>query len=270
VTTIGGWPPVLEGVSDRAREAQTTVIYGGDLMVGVWPWGEVWRYNPDSCGWNFMRRMFTHPELSSEITHPYDVENHDNSPQNMWGQRVTSLVANGPDLFISTSAKAPYEWKPETYPFLAPDKWKSYGKVYRATMPGHLSVTTKWTDGPTRLEFMIGDREISIHQDGVVLAQTFLIGSLAERTDKARSLKNLKWGTGIFGPHRCVALKGAISIHDSKTRKIRIAYDDHSRTDGVRTCHRSDRHRFAPRIVRGSYLIEKLAAVSISIPVEVS
>lgn len=210
ITDQKGWPPVLKGVSSSAREAQTTAIYGGDLMVGVWPWGEVWRYNSDSRGWTFMQRMFDHPELSSDITHPYDVENRDNSPQNLWGQRVTSLVPSGTDLFISTSAKAPFEWNPEKYPFLAPDKWKSYGKVYRATMPGHLSASTKWTEGPTKLEFVIREGEMSIRQDGVVLTTSRLTGSLAERVSKVGSL-TVKWGSGIYGPHRCVSLRGALA-----------------------------------------------------------
>ena len=41
-------PPVMPGVSDRAREAQTTAIYGGDLYVGVWPWAELWRLDGNS------------------------------------------------------------------------------------------------------------------------------------------------------------------------------------------------------------------------------
>lgn len=211
ITDQKGWPPVLKGVSSGAREAQTTAIYGGDLMVGVWPWGEVWRYNTDRRQWIFVRRMFTHPELSSDITHPYDVENRENSPQNMWGQRVTSLIPSGTDLFIATSAKSPYEWKPGKYSFLAPDKWKSYGKVYRATMPGHLSVSTKWTDGPTKLEFSIREREMSIRQDGALSASCPLTGSLADKADKLATLKDAKLGSGIYGPHGCVSLEGVIS-----------------------------------------------------------
>ena len=76
--------------------------------------------------------MFKHPALSDKITHPYEVENKDHPVQNLWGQRVTSLIPNGPDLFISTSSKGVDKWLPETFPFLAPEKWKSYGKVYRA------------------------------------------------------------------------------------------------------------------------------------------
>lgn len=211
ITDQKGWPPVLQGVTGSAREAQTSVIYGGDLMVGVWPWGEVWRYNPDSRRWVFMRRMFDHPALSDKITHPYDVENKDNSPRNMWGQRVTSLIANGPDLFISTSAKSPYEWAPKKYPFLAPEKWKSYGKVYRATMPGHLAAPTKWTDGPTTIEFMIRGREIAIQQDGKLLATATLTGLLAEQLGKVTELKNAKWGDGIYGRFGGATIKGSIN-----------------------------------------------------------
>jgi hypothetical protein len=33
-------PPKLAGVSGSAREAQTTVIFGGEVLVDVWPWGD--------------------------------------------------------------------------------------------------------------------------------------------------------------------------------------------------------------------------------------
>lgn len=206
-----GWPPVLKGVSGSAREAQTTAIYGGELMVGVWPWGEVWRYNSDSRRWAFGHRMFSHPELSAKIVHPYDVENQDNAPQNQWGQRVTSLIPSGSDLYISTSAKAPYEWAPAKFPFLLPDKWKSYGKVYRATMPGHLSAPTRWTDGPTTFEFRIRRGQMAVLQDGELLATTPLTETLATRVEKIDRLKDVIWGSGTYGPNRCASLKGAIS-----------------------------------------------------------
>ncbi len=211
ISDQNGWPPVLEGVSGRSREAQTTAIYGGDLMVGVWPWGEVWRYNKDDTSWSFAHRMFTHPELSSDIVHPYDVENRDNSPQNLWGQRVTSLVPNGSDLFISTSAKAPFEWAPERYPFLAQAKWKSYGKVYRATMPGHLTASTKWTDGPTTFAFTFDDQQMSIRQDGAALATSSTSGLGIDQALTSVSVQDIQWGDGVYGPHKGVSLSGRMS-----------------------------------------------------------
>jgi len=194
ITDLAGWPPKLDGVSGSAREAQTTVIYGGDLFVGVWPWGELWRYNLDSKAWAFERRMFDHPSLSDKIVHPYDIESRDSDVKNQWGQRVTSLVTCGPDLFISTSAKWPAEWDANKFPFLAPEKWKSYGSVYRLTMPGHLGAAIKWTDGPTKLEFTIRGSKVSIAQDGEKLAAVTLTGPLAKRLAK---IPKCAWVTTI-------------------------------------------------------------------------
>ena len=208
LTDLKGWPPVMEGVSGSSREAQTTTLYGGEVFVGVWPWGEVWRYSPAGRRWTFGRRMFPHPGLSRKITHPYDIENEDNSPRNQWGQRVTSLIANGPDLFVSTSAKSPQEWRADQYPFLAPDKWRSYGKVYRVTMPGHLSAPAKWTYGPTSFEFTIAGGEMSIRQDGALLARSPLGDRLSGLASRSGNLDKVDWGAGIYGPHRCVSLKG--------------------------------------------------------------
>ncbi len=210
ITDLTGWPPKPDGVSGSAREAQTTTIYGGDVFVGVWPWGELWRYNSDSKTWAFMGRMFDHPQTSDKITHPYDVENTDNSPGNQWGQRVTSLITNGSDLFVSTSAKWPCEWEPEKFPFLAADKWKSYGVVHRLTMPGHLGASTKWTDKPTTIEFVIDGAEISIVQDGKELASTTLTGPMAQRLGALSGLKNIRWGDGIYGPFTGPTVSGAV------------------------------------------------------------
>lgn len=211
ITDQPGWPPKFPGVSGSAREAQTTVIYGGDVFVGVWPWGELWRYNPDSKRWAFARRVFDHPDLSDKVTHPYDVENSGNPISNLWGQRITSLVTSGPHLFLSTSAKAPCPWEPEKFPFLAPDNWQSYGSVYRLSLPGHLGATTRWTGRPTTLEFTLRGAEISITQDGEQLATTTLSGSIAEKLTSLSGFDQIIWGDGIYGRFNGVSIAGSSS-----------------------------------------------------------
>jgi hypothetical protein len=206
-----GWPPKLDAVSGSAREAQTTVIYGGELFVGVWPWAELWRYNPDSQKWFFVQRMIDHPKPSDSITHPYDVENLGHEVGNLWGQRVTSLVPNGPDLIISTSAKHPCEWDATRFPFLAPDKWKSYGSVHRLTLPGHLSANVMWTTGSTTLEFALRGASLSISQDGKKIAETIVENPLAERLRAIKRIENIRWGEGIFGKFSGQKLDGSIS-----------------------------------------------------------
>lgn len=211
ITDRAGWPPVLPGVTASSREAQTTVIYGGEPLVGVWPWGELWRYQPDARKWSFVRRMFDHPQLSDRIIHPYDVENRGYAVSNQWGQRVTSLVTSGPDLFVATSAKDPCEWDAGKFPFLAPEKWKSYGSVYRLTTPGHLGASTAWTAGPTTFELTLRGESMSISQDGQKLAETVVTGPLAERLQAVAQLKPVRWGDGIYGRFTGPKLNGIVT-----------------------------------------------------------
>lgn len=206
-----GFPPVLPGVSSSAREAQSTTLFGGEAFVGVWPWGELWRYHPSKKNWTFARRMFDHPELSEKIVHPYDVENSGDAVPNQWGQRVTSLVTSGTSLFVATSAKDPCVWTQERAPFLGPDKWKSYGAVYRLTMPGHLGASTAWTDGPTVFELTIQGSTMSIVQDGKTLAQTTVDRASGDKLRVLSGLKDVRWGKGLYGSFAGKSLKGEIA-----------------------------------------------------------
>mgnify|MGYP001163995706 CR=1 FL=1 len=207
VTLIEGWPPVMEGVSTSAREAQTLAIYGGDLFVGVWPWAEMWRYSPDADRWVFNRRMLSHPPTTDETVHPYENESAAAGiVHNQWGQRVTSLVPNGTDLMISTSAKAPTLWEP-AYDWVGDGKWKEYGTVTRMTMPGVVCAPLQWTEGPTQLEFAIDDEGcMSITQDGVALAFAKTDDTSGVQSGVADS--DQMWKRGIFGEFGGIKLEG--------------------------------------------------------------
>jgi hypothetical protein len=211
ITDLAGWPPVPPGVSPSAREAQTTTAYGGELLVGVWPWGELWRYSPDSRRWRLLRRMFDHPEASDATVHPYEAESRDQPVANLWGQRVTSLVTSGDSLYVSTSAKSPCEWEPERYPFLAPDRWKSYGAVYRITTAGHLGAATAWTEGSTTFDLAIEGGRMTIAQDGKTLAATDITGPLAEKLPGLAKLNPIRWGDGLYGRFGGVKLEGGVA-----------------------------------------------------------
>ncbi len=205
---IEGWPPRIEGVSSSAREAQTSTIYGGEVFIGVWPWGELWRYSPDARQWSFVRRMFTHPNPHPRPTHPYEKECRAlGGVANQWGQRVTGLVPIGDSLMVSTSAKWPFKWAPK-FDFVAGEKWKEYGSVYRLRSHGSLSAPVRWTDGPTKLQFVLRDRRMTISQDGNPLAETEVGERLAAKLAAASALGDVTWGKGVFGPFGGTSLKG--------------------------------------------------------------
>ncbi len=193
---LPGWPPVLEGVSKNAREAQTLTIYGGDLYAGVWPWGEVWRYNRNDETWYFVQRMFSHPEITDVTTHPYEEETKaTGAVLNLWGQRVTSMVPFNDSLYISTSSKggAMFDSK---FDFLADGRWKDYGKVYRLTRPGHLSVPIAWSEERIDIKFRITPGRMWIEQGGEILAEDKTIDTKAFSDFLSYEISK---GEGVFG-----------------------------------------------------------------------
>lgn len=189
------WPPAMPGVRKAAREAQTLAIYGGELYAGVWPWGEVWRMDPDSETWSFLGRMFSHPAPSDATTHPYENETTALDPVlNRWGQRVTSMVPWKEGLFIATSSKGGNPYEPK-FTFLSGGKADEYGAVYRYQRPGCLAVPIQWTGRKTKIDILAHNRSLKVWQDGRV------IGTADWANDKDMPTpKVVRWGKGVFGP----------------------------------------------------------------------
>jgi len=127
------------------------------------------------------------------------------SAQNAWGQRVTSMVPFGDSLYISTSSKTAMKLDPKP-DFLLPDKWKDFGAVYRVTVPGQLTVSTRWVDGPTTFVFEIAGDRMRVLQDKKVLGRAD-VGGLFQPESGAK----VKWGVGVYG-----ALNGRVSERAAK------------------------------------------------------
>jgi hypothetical protein len=192
---LKGWPPKLPGVSTSSREAQTMAIYRGDLIVGVWPWAEVWRYNLDEERWHSMDRLFTHPELTDKTTHPYEAHTERfRLVTNHWGQRVTGMMPLDSALMLSTSSKGTYQWF-DKYDFLTDQQRREYGSVVQLQLPGNLATQIKWKDRAIKLDFVVEKDRIVIRQDGEEIAHSKI------QLDNPKLLQQatVKWGQGVFG-----------------------------------------------------------------------
>ncbi len=195
---IENWPPVMPGVATTARECQTLSIYRGDLLAGVWPWAELWRRDRAAKEWQFLDRMFTHPEKTTEFQHPYETEAKQlGLVANHWGQRVTSMIPLGDSLLLSTSSKGTAEWKDE-YTFLTDEQRREYGAVLRLRMPGNLAAQIEWQDRPVKFDFTVRPGELVIEQDGKRLASSVL----PEDFGVDVSDLSVHWKQGVFGPLR--------------------------------------------------------------------
>lgn len=206
VTELTDFPPVMPGVATYAREAQSTMLYRGDLYVGVWPWAELWRYDRNAQSWTLTGRMFTVPPLTDKFGHPYEEEilaynkaHGTNLVYNLWGQRICGLAPWRDSLMIATSAKGPME-RDRQLPFLTDEVYEQYGRIWRYTLPGHLSAPIQYKPAPTRLTCRLERQRLVILQDGKICGEAPIEPSLvATLKPPARII----WGRGLYGPISC-------------------------------------------------------------------
>lgn len=212
LTLREGWPPRLPGASPGAREAQTATIWGGELLVGVWPWGELWRHNPDCGQWFSMGRMFSSPQVHETPAHPWENECREAGLIiNAWGQRVASLIPYGDSLLVSTSSKGPM--KVEQRPaFISDEALAEYGAVTRLHTAGCVSAPVRWAGEAIELEFLITEQEMVIRQGGVTLASTALDAELAALLQATGGIGEVTWGNGVYGPFGSGTVSGQAQV----------------------------------------------------------
>ena len=82
---------VEPGALQHVREAQTLMIYGDELFVGVWPWGALWGASAreHNAPWTLRRRLFHTPAVdhgdAAWVTHIVDTTGK-KSQNDGWGQ----------------------------------------------------------------------------------------------------------------------------------------------------------------------------------------
>lgn len=147
ITLLGQWPDgqlyAYDGVSlspwfgDRPKpqgewglEAQSMALYCGDLYVGYWPRGDLWKKSDGK--WSFVDRFFTAPISRSPFV-PYEPDYTQPYSTSFYGQRITALSNYGDSLYAFTSNLR--QWYPSVdYSLvMSPAMAKEYGSVHRIT-----------------------------------------------------------------------------------------------------------------------------------------
>lgn len=201
VTETPDSPPVQPGVATYSREAQSLMLYRGDLYCGVWPWAELWRRNADSGKWSLTESFFTKPPLTDKVGHPWEAElnayNEANGTKyayNEWGHRVCSLGLWQGSLIAATSAKGPMR-RDARFKFITDDVYEEYGRVWKHTLPGHLSAPVVYKTGGTELQCVLHRDKLVVLQDGVVRGEVALDPALVADLKPAK----VTWGRGLYG-----------------------------------------------------------------------
>lgn len=162
--------PAISGAKKNQREAQTISVFAGELYVGVWPWGELWKLNRFSTKWELVERLFTDPAPSDEEAPFYNKLHNSKPPQDSWGQRITSILPFENSLYVSTANKTKHQEEFLKAPFLTSTILSQYGAVHRFSGPIQLSceVTDKER---LDLNFEIKGSLLTIKQDGQTICE---------------------------------------------------------------------------------------------------
>ena len=129
-------PPFTEEFksSRLGFEAQSMAVYCGDLFVGYWPKGEVWRWDRLEEKWSLFYRFFS--ESPDESFVPYANRTPDGLPGSFFGQRITSLIPFGNDLYLATSNLGGWTLDSKANAVIGKRATKEYGAIYKISRYG--------------------------------------------------------------------------------------------------------------------------------------
>jgi hypothetical protein len=129
-------PPFIERqvASRLGYEAQSMAEYCGDLFVGYWPKGELWRWDHIAEKWSLFHRFFT--SSPDEAFIPYSDRPKDNLDNAFFGQRITGLVPFSESLYVTTSNLLAWRREISALKILEKEKVKEYGAIYKVTRYG--------------------------------------------------------------------------------------------------------------------------------------
>jgi len=123
-------PPPQRSRNRVGYEAQSMAIYCGDLFVGFWPRGEIWRFSNKYQSWSYFARLFSESNGDSTLV-PWISRTPDLLPSAFFGQRITALVPFEDSLYVSTSNLSVWTSATDVSHVLTPSLADEYGALWK-------------------------------------------------------------------------------------------------------------------------------------------
>lgn len=198
----------------RYFEAQSMTIAAGDLVVGMYPWGQLYRRPFGIDAWR-SQRLFSGPPISDE-PHPYrdamktrisglGIRKSRTKRQrralglfeSAWGQRINALAVFNGELCASTGNMSGSPWN-ATYHSMVPESLaKEYGRVQCAPIANHTLGAIDWQRS-TNFTFKVTSRRLVIEQDGREIA-SHGHSLAAEQTAALSRSGAFQFARGVYG-----------------------------------------------------------------------
>lgn len=151
--------------SKNEREAQSLSIWGGEVAIGMWPFGEIWTGYPGD-DWKLQARLFSNSPCGvapySEISEKFGFV------YNALGQRITDMLPLGNGLIVSTSNKQPEPIVSGALKHLDHVSRAEYGRVVMLEKHYDLTCPVEW-EKLNDFRIQITRRKINIFHNGNIL-----------------------------------------------------------------------------------------------------
>jgi hypothetical protein len=195
------------------REMQAAVVSYGTLFGGLYPWGEVTRYDTYSKT-STRDRLVSHPARTGRLPYMEEsraimLQGHPKHTEAMWAQRVPTVAIFNGKVCASIGSMRGTIYGPSLQTFMTAEQAADYGSVFCAELEHQLLYSGDLPERGT-FTFTIGD-ELTVSLDGRTLASTAAPRHITERLAGATP----KFETAAYGPNRTYVSSG-IDVHAPK------------------------------------------------------
>lgn len=183
MTILGQWPDgqlyAYDGTTmspwfqDRVKpqnewglEAQSLALYCGDLFVGYWPRGEVWKRSDGK--WSFFSRFFSEPIVRTPFVPYYPDYTNPVSPA-FYGQRVTAISNFGESIYFFTSNLRQWYEGIDYSSVMSASLVKEYGEIHKFTNGSCGTTFIPKNKSSQTLDFEITKSKLRISSGGVTI-----------------------------------------------------------------------------------------------------
>lgn len=189
-------PPIQPEGPVRRDEAQSLMLVGDSLLVGMWPWGEVFRGRPGRP-WARLIGSLTGQAPTADGLHPFEAD----FLNNCLGMRVFQIVPWRGGVAFQTTVKNEDPECTATLARASPTIIERYGRVHYLDVPGFLSCHLPWSEQPRRLRFVLRDDDaMAVESEGRTLcARRVPVGALLQALRRPNVQTWVLPALGLYG-----------------------------------------------------------------------
>jgi hypothetical protein len=188
-------PPIVESKDVLRTEAQSLMVFKSSLLVGMWPWGELFVGTPGNP-WHLAMASPIEATSEQKKRHPYE----EALRSTCLGMRIFQLIPWEGGIAYQTTVLNEDRPCQIALANLDPIRGDPYGRVNYINVPGSMSCALPWTRKPRKIRLSITQGgEMAVDLDGArICSRPIEHASQSVRAIKT-SIQYVRPAIGLYG-----------------------------------------------------------------------